>query len=181
MFDRLSPEAKEAMSLARAEAIRLGHPWLGTEHVLLALLRQPDTGARRILSSLGATFQTAERDLIDFIGEPCGDEPLGAEDERALRTIGVDLSAVRRLVEDAFGRGALDQGCANPGLPMMCRLKKTLERAGRQAGTGSIDAEHLLLGMVDIKRALAVELLERMAITRAAVRAAAQALRAKAS
>jgi len=55
MFARLTSQAREAMVLAREESGRLRHPWVGTEHLLLALLRQQDTRAGSALANLGVT------------------------------------------------------------------------------------------------------------------------------
>lgn len=60
---------------------------------------------------------------------------------------------------------------------MMPRLKESFERAGREAGGGSIDTDHLLLGMVQVRRALAAELLGRLGVTPEAVRASVMSRR----
>jgi ATP-dependent Clp protease ATP-binding subunit ClpA len=171
-FDRFTPEAREAVRLANEESARLGHPWLGTEHLLLGLLRQPDTPARAALAGLGVTSASVERELVDELGEPAGTRTLGEEDAEALRTLGIDLGEIRRRVEEAFGPGALDR--ARPGrcgLPMMPRLKQTMERAASGAGSGAIDTDHLLVGMMGVKGALAVLLVERLGTSPSADRA----------
>src|SRR5207237_8432490 len=48
MFARFTPQAREAMVLAQEESARLGYPWLGTEHLLLGLLRQPGPAASNV-------------------------------------------------------------------------------------------------------------------------------------
>ncbi len=182
MFARFTAQAKEALVLAQQEASRLRHPWLGTEHVLLGLLRQPGTPASRALAGLGVTAGSVERELLQNLGEPFGEQVLGEEDELALGTLGIDLQEVRRRVDETFGPGALDR--ARPGRcgwPMMPRLKEGLERAGREAGRGLIETDHLLLGMLQVRGALAIELLRGLGVTPDAVRASVQAYRAQAS
>jgi ATP-dependent Clp protease ATP-binding subunit ClpA len=68
MFARFTAEAREAVVFAQEEAARLRHPWLGTEHLLLGLLRRTDTPASRVLSSLGVTAASAEQALLDEFG-----------------------------------------------------------------------------------------------------------------
>lgn len=51
---RLTPRAASVLSLAAAEARRLGHNYLGTEHLLLGLLSEPDGIAGQVLVDLGA-------------------------------------------------------------------------------------------------------------------------------
>lgn len=178
MFARFTPQAREAMVLAQEASARLRYPWLGTEHLLLGLLRQPGTPASRALEGLGVTTSSVERELIRTLGEPHRERALGEEDERALRTLGIDLREVRSRVEEAFGPGALDQ--ARPGRcgwPMMPRLKESLERAAREAGRGLIETDHLLLGMLDVRGALAVETLRALGVPPEAVRASIRAAR----
>lgn len=171
MFERFGSEAKETVHLAQVEADRLRHSWLGTEHLLLGLLRQPGTGAVRVLAGLGVTFESVERELLADLGEPDEDAPLDDADARALQTLGIDLGEVRRRVEDAFGTGALERGC---GRRMCPRLKESLQRATDEAGRALVETDHLLLGMVQVRHALAVEILDRLGVSADTVRANVQ-------
>ncbi len=182
MFARFTTDAREAVVLAQEEAARLGHPWLGTEHLLLGLLRQQDTRAKHVLSGLGVTSAAVERNLIEDLGEPSGDRILGDEDEVALRSLGIDLHEVRRRVEAVFGPGALER--ARPGrcgLPVMPRLKQSFEQAARVAQGGSIDTDHVLVGMTRVRGALAVGLLRGLGVSADDVRASVEARRRRAS
>jgi ATP-dependent Clp protease ATP-binding subunit ClpA len=97
----------------------------------------------------------------------------------ALRTLGIDLDEVRRRVEASFGPGALDEvprrrprrrrwrrGRCEPAavtgyLPFMPRAKRALERAAGEAATlgdGHVGVEHLLLGLLDPRGNMAIEL-----------------------
>jgi hypothetical protein len=124
-FYRFTAQARDAVALAQEEAARLRHPWLGTEHLLLAFLRRPDSRAGRLLLSIGVRAASVERELAAELGEPPKAEILGEEDEEALHTLGIDLREVRRRVEAKFGPGALER--ARPGRcgsPVMPRLKR---------------------------------------------------------
>jgi enamine deaminase RidA (YjgF/YER057c/UK114 family) len=71
-FDHFSDDARQAMTLAQSEAQRLQHNYLGTEHLLLGLLREPSGRCRRILESLSVDLEKA-RLAVDFVvgrGEP---------------------------------------------------------------------------------------------------------------
>ncbi|MEV4128457.1 Clp protease N-terminal domain-containing protein [Nocardia sp. NPDC049707] len=59
------PEAKKALELTFREALRLGHNYIGTEHVLLALLEQENGSG--ILSGLGVDKVKAEADLVELL------------------------------------------------------------------------------------------------------------------
>ena len=57
-MDRFNPDAKRALALAQSEAMRLNHSWLGTEHLMLGLLRD-GSGTGAVLSSLGIDLSVA--------------------------------------------------------------------------------------------------------------------------
>lgn len=59
------PEAKKALELTFREALRLGHNYIGSEHVLLALLEQENGSG--ILSDLGVDKAKAEADLTELL------------------------------------------------------------------------------------------------------------------
>lgn len=181
MFARFTPGAKHAIFLAADEAGRLRHPWLGTEHVLLGLLRQSDTRAKSVLSRLGVTKKSVEQALIEELGEPSPEQPLGLADEQALREFGIDLQEVRRRVESVFGPGALDRAIPGRcGLPMMPRAKQSIEHAARAAGREPIDTDHLLVGITRVRGALAMTLLQRLGVSGEMIQATVEAQRRRA-
>ena len=67
-----SPRAKNALVGARKEMRRLGDNYLGTEHVLLGILRIQDGTAIRILASMGASPETLEDRLFELRGRAAG-------------------------------------------------------------------------------------------------------------
>ncbi|MGO9221676.1 MAG: Clp protease N-terminal domain-containing protein [Streptosporangiaceae bacterium] len=69
MFRRFSPQAREVIISAHQEARALRHSYLGTEHVLLGLLRDGDGVAGRALHVLGISAETAREQVLDIIGE----------------------------------------------------------------------------------------------------------------
>ncbi|HEX4905703.1 MAG TPA: Clp protease N-terminal domain-containing protein [Acidimicrobiales bacterium] len=60
-----TPKAKQVIEGALAEALTLGHNYVGTEHLLLALYRVPDGLAATILGGLGITHERVRADIID--------------------------------------------------------------------------------------------------------------------
>ena len=67
-----SPRAKNALVGARKEMRRLGDNYLGTEHVLLGILRIQDGTAIRILASMGVSPETVEDRLFELRGRAAG-------------------------------------------------------------------------------------------------------------
>ena len=102
MFERFTDRARQVAIDAQVTARRLGHGWVGTEHILLGLLHG-DGIAARVLGGLGVTAAAVEREVLAEVGRG----PLGTGDAEALGAIGIDLEEVRRRVEASFGPGAL--------------------------------------------------------------------------
>ena len=69
MFRRFSPRAREVVISAQQEARALHHGFVGTEHLLLGLLRDRDGVAGRALHVLGISPEAAREQVLDIIGE----------------------------------------------------------------------------------------------------------------
>jgi ATP-dependent Clp protease ATP-binding subunit ClpC len=107
-----TPAAKDALEMAVGEAMRLGHEHADSAHLLLAILRQPDAVARRMLISAGAAPRDVRNELIAQLSgklpEPGGPRADGevllgllARNGAVaawLRERGVDEEAVRRML-----------------------------------------------------------------------------------
>jgi hypothetical protein len=98
----MTADANAIAMRAYENAIRLGHPYLGGEHFLLALAAagQP---AGAVLREHGATPGRVEAEMVRLAGGGL----FGDLDRGALATVGVDVDAVRATVEASFGHEAL--------------------------------------------------------------------------
>ena len=67
-----SPRAKEVLEQALREAVRLRNNRIGTEHVLLGILRNPDGTAVRMLAGMGVSAEAVEDRLCEFRGRAVG-------------------------------------------------------------------------------------------------------------
>lgn len=65
----LSPEAKRVIDMAYDEARRLGHSFIGTEHLLLGILREGESTAVGVLKELGVTLKVARTDAMQLQGQ----------------------------------------------------------------------------------------------------------------
>jgi ATP-dependent Clp protease ATP-binding subunit ClpC len=72
MFERFTDRARQVVVLAQDEARGLKHNYLGTEHVLLGLLREEEGLAARVLESLDITVEEVRAQVVRIVGE--GDE-----------------------------------------------------------------------------------------------------------
>jgi ATP-dependent Clp protease ATP-binding subunit ClpA len=168
MFERFTDRARDVVKGAQAEARELHHRYIGTEHILLALLGDSGGLAATVLRDAGVFPEQVRADVLAAVGSRR--EPLGEADAEALRAIGIDLDAVREKVEETFGEGALEPPPAfplrrrglfrraqqppapSPGhIPFTPRAKKVLELSLREAlhlKHKHIGTEHILLGLI---------------------------------
>src|ERR687892_1639129 len=65
-FDRFNDRAKRVLALSQDEAIRFNHNYIGTEHLLLGLVREGEGVAARVLDSLGVELSKV-RTAVEFI------------------------------------------------------------------------------------------------------------------
>lgn len=164
-MNRAMPFLAAAASASR----RLGHDYIGTEHVLLAIAEDHESAPARALADRGLSADYIRAEIITLIGI-CENPPRGLDSE-ALATLGIDLNEVRRQAEHAFGPGALERtwaGCT----PIAPRLKKALELAARDAGESAMTPTHVLLGLASVEDCLAARILGWQAITVNELRAA---------
>ncbi len=113
-----TPRAKKVVELALEEANNLGHNYIGTEHLLLALLREQEGIAAHVLMALGVKLEDVRQEVIEFLGGPPREEeedeeideeagagqapaPQGKSKTPALDSFGRDLTEMAR-------RGELD-------------------------------------------------------------------------
>jgi len=193
MFERFTQAARDVVVRAQHEARELGQQPIGTEHTLIALLADAEGPIAAALRAdeVDAAYVRAE------VQRRVGPSPElrrveDDEDAAALRSIGIDLDAVRRAIEENFGPGSLrlprgeakkrkgrlfGRFYASGGhLPFSPRNKKVLELSLREAirlKHNFIAPEHLLLGMLREGQGLAVQILAEKGVDLAALREAA--------
>ena len=68
MFGRFTERAQKVLALAQEEAIRLGHNNIGTEHILLGLVREGEGIAAKALYGLGLSSEKIQKEVEDLIG-----------------------------------------------------------------------------------------------------------------
>jgi ATP-dependent Clp protease ATP-binding subunit ClpC len=77
MFERFTDRARHVVVLAQEEARMLNHNYIGTEHILLALIRESGGVAAQALESLGITEEAARQQVEQIIGRAQQDTPRG--------------------------------------------------------------------------------------------------------
>jgi ATP-dependent Clp protease ATP-binding subunit ClpA len=165
VWDRLTPDARAVLDRALAEADRLGHGYLGDEHVLLGLLGHPQSPAAAVLAEAGLELAGARAEL----GRLAGDGLIPrcrADDAAALRSVGIDVEQVRERLSAAFGAEAVGRavwrasrrpwwrGGGRRRTPLCGRplfVKRALELAAAHAdaaGQPAVGPQQLLYGVL---------------------------------
>ena len=88
MFERFTDRARQTVVLAQEEARRLGHNYIGTEHLLLGLLREGEGVAAQAIGRMGISLADVRSDVVRIIGElseaPSGHIPFTPRSKKVL-------------------------------------------------------------------------------------------------
>jgi ATP-dependent Clp protease ATP-binding subunit ClpA len=156
MFERFSRNARVSVVLAQEEARELDSDEIRPEHLLVGVLQSAGRDLAALLSRHGLTAEVI-RGRLETARTP-GDQAFD-DDAEALRSIGIDLRAVRDSVARSFGSEAWDGALRNSGrrrrrrghIPFTKPAKKVLELSLREAlahKDSSIGCEHVMLGIL---------------------------------
>src|SRR5664279_2623562 len=102
----LTPRAKRVIELAIDEARRLGHNYIGTEHLLLGLVREGEGIAAGVLESLGVNLDKVRHEVIRVLSQSSSAGPSAQETKRASKTPTVDQLGIN--LTEAARAGKLD-------------------------------------------------------------------------
>jgi ATP-dependent Clp protease ATP-binding subunit ClpA len=167
------------LAAAASVSRQFRHGYIGTEHVLLALVEDATGAPARVLGDRGLSAATIRADVIRMIG--LGERPTGDLDRDALATLGIDLDEIRRRVEQEFGPGALERAAMSAGdeittgNPCRCiapRLKQAFEIAAREARGCPMSPREVLIGLASVEDCIAARILRAHGIALADLRAA---------
>jgi ATP-dependent Clp protease ATP-binding subunit ClpC len=104
----LTPRAKKVIELAIDEARQLGHNYIGTEHLLLGLLREGEGVASNVLDSFGITLERTRAEVAHILTQGAPRARLARSTSRtpALDQLGIDLTAAARAgkLDPVIGR-----------------------------------------------------------------------------
>jgi ATP-dependent Clp protease ATP-binding subunit ClpC len=125
-----TPRAKKVLELSLREALQLGHNYIGTEHILLGLIREGEGVAAQVLVKLGADLSRVRQQVIQLLsGYPgptgTGSQTPAAPGEKASTGGGSGDAASGSLVLDQFGRNFTQLAREKKLDPVIGREKET--------------------------------------------------------
>src|SRR6187455_1874202 len=115
-----TPRAKKVLELSLREALQLGHNYIGTEHILLGLIREGEGVAAQVLVKLGADLNRVRQQVIQLLSGYQGKEPAAAGGP-------AEGTPSTSLVLDQFGRN-LTQAARDSKLDPVIGREKEIER-----------------------------------------------------
>jgi ATP-dependent Clp protease ATP-binding subunit ClpA len=138
-FDRFNDRAKRVLALAQDEAIRFNHNYIGTEHLVLGLMREGEGTAARVLDSLGVELWRLRTSIEAMIGR--GDSTKSPSEialtAQVKSVIGLAIDEARKLGHSHVGTehlllGIVREGNESPGARVLESLGVELEKVRHQ-------------------------------------------------
>ena len=123
-----TPRAKKVLELSLREALQLGHNYIGTEHILLGLIREGEGVAAQVLVKLGADLNRVRQQVLQLLSGYQGSGSRGKDPVEGRSGGRGEGTASSSLVLDQFGRNLTQR---------RVRASWTRSSAGRRRSSGS--------------------------------------------
>ncbi len=150
-----TPRAKKVLELSLREALQLGHNYIGTEHILLGLIREGEGVAAQVLVKLGADLNRVRQTVIQLLSGYQGKEPVAANGPS-------EPQPSTSLVLDQFGRN-LTQAARDQKLDPVIGREKEIERV-MQVLSRRTKNNPVLIGEPGVGKSACVEGLAQMIV-----------------
>jgi ATP-dependent Clp protease ATP-binding subunit ClpC len=126
MFGRFTERAQKVLALAQEEAVRLGHNNIGTEHILLGLIREGDGIAAKALVALGLGLEKIQDEVEALIGRGQEQPTNIAYTPRAKKVIELSMDEARKLGHTYVGTEHILLGLIREGEGVAARVLNNL-------------------------------------------------------
>ncbi|MBE3556201.1 MAG: ATP-dependent Clp protease ATP-binding subunit [Firmicutes bacterium] len=149
MWSRFTERAQRVIQLAQEEAVRMGHPNVGTEHILLGLVREGEGIAARALQNLGVTPEKVRREVENLVGVGHEQPAMIGFTPRMKKAIELAIDEARRLGHNYIGtehlllgllreeEGVAAQVLTNLGVSLPAARQQVLQLLGQAAEGGA--------------------------------------------
>lgn len=127
MYQRFTEKAEKAIAFSQQMAVELGHNYVGTEHILLGLIKEGTGVAARVLQAQGITEEKVLKEIDELIGrgESAGDQPVGFT-PRTKRVLELAFKEARRMGQGYIGTEHLLLGIMKEGESVAVRIMMDL-------------------------------------------------------
>jgi ATP-dependent Clp protease ATP-binding subunit ClpA len=127
-FGKFTERARDMLRVAQAEASTLGHNYIGTEHLLLAMVRNPESLGTKVLVNLGATPDAVGSEISTFVarGSAVSGEKIGLT-PRGKKAMELAVDEARRMNHHYIGTEHLLLGLIREGEGIAAGVLKSLD------------------------------------------------------
>ena len=127
MYQRFTEKAERAIASSQQSAVDLGHNYVGTEHILLGLVKEGTGVAARVLQAQGITEEKILKEIDELIGkgETAGEAPVGFT-PRTKRVLELAFKEARRMGQGYIGTEHLLLGIMKEGESVAVRIMMDL-------------------------------------------------------
>ncbi|MBC2681269.1 ATP-dependent Clp protease ATP-binding subunit [Corynebacterium anserum] len=165
-----TPRAKKVLELALREALQLGHKYIGTEHILLGLIREGEGVAAQVLVKLGADLSRVRQQVIQLLSGYEGGESESVNDEPATAGVGSGTSEPssskmgqksNSLVLDQFGRNltqAAKDGKLDPVVGRETEIERVMQVLSRRTKNNPVLIGEPGVGKTAVVEGLALDI-----------------------
>ena len=151
-----TPRSKKVLELALREALQLGHNYIGTEHILLGLVRESEGVAARVLSNLGVDPDKVRREVVRMLG---GGRSQRGRGEASGRGVEAKRPKTRQL--DQYGRNLTtyaEEGKLDPVIGRSTEIERIMQILVRRTKNNPVIIGEPGVGKTAIVEGLAQEI-----------------------
>jgi ATP-dependent Clp protease ATP-binding subunit ClpC len=156
-----TPRAKKVIEYAIEEARKLGHNYVGTEHLLLGLVREQDGVAAQVLISLGLKLEEVREEVLNLLGANASE---GSESRRSEQQVKGAPGETKTPALDSFGRDLTElarEGQLDPVIGRYDEIERVIQVLCRRTKNNPV-----LLGEAGVGKTAIVEGLAQKIVTR---------------
>ncbi|MFC7503496.1 ATP-dependent Clp protease ATP-binding subunit [Nocardioides sp. CPCC 206347] len=156
-----TPRAKKVLELSLREALQLGHSYIGTEHILLGLIREGEGVAAQVLQKLGADLNRVRQQVIQLLSGFQGKES-GASASASGSTSGGETPS-SSLVLDQFGRNLTQdarEGKLDPIIGRAPQIERVMQVLSRRTKNNPVLIGEPGVGKTSIVEGLAQDIVK---------------------
>ncbi|KUP04596.1 Clp protease ClpX [Bacillus coahuilensis m2-6] len=147
-----TPRAKKVIELSMDEARKLGHSYVGTEHILLGLIREGEGVAARVLNNLGVSLNKARQQVLQLLGSSESSSHQGGGNAGAntptLDSLARDLTAIAR------------EGSLDPVIGRSKEIQRVIEVLSRRTKNNPVLIGEPGVGKTAIAEGLAQQIIQ---------------------
>src|SRR6266704_141174 len=149
MFERFTDRARKVMALANQEAQRFNHEYIGTEHLLLGLLREHDGVDAQVLMNLGLKLEEVREEVLNLLGAGVENEEPASQEKQT------NKGKSKTPALDSFGRDLTElarQGKLDPVIGRANEIERVIQVLSRRTKNNPV-----LLGEAGVGKTAIVE------------------------